>query len=112
MNLRSHQFGQVAVLELDGRFDTVTAPAIASWLARATESAPARVVVDLASVSFVDSTALSTLVRGLHRAARHGGALHLSGVQRPVYMIFELTRLDQAFALFDSVDSAVAAFSN
>jgi len=38
-----------------------------------------RIVVDLAGITFCDSTGLSSLVVGYHRAARAGGYLRLAG---------------------------------
>ena len=108
MELRSHlsDDGQVAVLELSGRFDSYTAPAATEWLDRA----PAQAVVNLAGVEFMDSTALATLVQGMKRRRQQGGDLRLSNLQRSVRMIFELTRLDKAFEIFSEEAEAVRAF--
>jgi anti-sigma B factor antagonist len=110
MELHSRSAGAVAVLQLAGRFDAYSAPAVAEWLEPATAAAPARVVVNLAGVTFVDSTALGTLVQGMKQSRRHGGDVHLCGLQRPVRIIFELTRLDSAPRLFADEDEAIAAF--
>jgi anti-sigma B factor antagonist len=110
MNLRSHVSGTAAVLELSGRFDSYVAPRAAEWLERATTTTPANIVVNLADVNFVDSTALATLVQGLNRARKRNGELFLCGLQKQVYMIFELTRLDKAFHIFVDEDHALQAF--
>jgi anti-sigma B factor antagonist len=111
MELHPRTVGVVAVLQLAGRFDAYSAPAVAEWLESVAADAPAQVVVNLAGVIFVDSTALGTLVQGMKQCRRHGGDLHLCGLQRPVRIIFELTRLDSAFRLFADEDEAIAAFA-
>ena len=76
----------------------------------AIETGP-QIVVNLASAHFVDSTALATLVQGMKHARQKNGDLYLAGLQQPVRIIFELTRLDKAFRIFAEADEAVAAFS-
>src|SRR4029453_11936521 len=112
MNLRSHFLGTTAVLELSGRFDSYVAPRAAEWLEKATTTSPAHIVVNMAAVNFVDSTALATLVQGLNRARKRNGELYLCGLQKQVYMIFELTRLDKAFHIFVDEDHALQAFES
>jgi anti-sigma B factor antagonist len=112
MEVTSHSRGAVAVLELAGRFDAYVAPRVAEGLEQATAAPPARVVVNLAGVAFMDSTALGTLVRGMKRCRQHGGDLHLCGLQQPVRIVFELTRLDTVFKIFGSEEEAVHAFGS
>jgi anti-sigma B factor antagonist len=111
MNMRSHVSGTTAVLELSGRFDSYVAPRAAEWLEKITTGSPAHVVVNMAEVNFVDSTGLATLVQGLNRARKRNGELYLCGLQKQVYMIFELTRLDKAFHIFVDEDHALQAIT-
>lgn len=111
MEAQSSEIGLATVLALSGRFDVHQAPSVTQWLEVATASTPARVVVDLARVAFVDSTALAALVRGMKRARQQGGDVHLAALQSPVKVIFELTRMDRAFRIYDTADDAAAAFA-
>ena len=112
MQLNSHLAGSINILELSGRFDNFTAPAVVEWLSKATGTPPAQVVINLTNVNFIDSTALATLVQGMRRCQERHGKLHLCGLQQQVYMIFELTRLNKAFPIFANESQAVAAFAN
>jgi anti-anti-sigma factor len=100
----------VKILSLSGSFTNTTAAAARQWLDEATAQPPAYVVVDLADVRFLDSTALSTLVYAMKRARAQGGDLRLCRLQQPVRMIFEMTRLDHIFEMFSEQDDAVQAF--
>jgi anti-sigma B factor antagonist len=111
MNMRSHVSGTTAILELSGRFDSYVAPRAAEWLEKITTGSSAHVVVNMAEVNFVDSTGLATLVQGLNRARKRNGELYLCGLQKQVYMIFELTRLDKAFHIFVDENHALQAIS-
>jgi|SRR5579859_242561 len=111
MELTTLSNSRVKVLALAGSFSKTTAAAAHQWLDEATVEPPAYVVVDLAGVRFMDSTALSTLVHAMKRARALGGDVRLSGLQQPVRMIFEMTRLDRIFEIFNHIDDAVQAFS-
>ncbi|HMQ32687.1 MAG TPA: STAS domain-containing protein [Chloroflexaceae bacterium] len=112
MEMKTRVTGDVNVLELAGRFDTNTVPPVAAWLDQVTSSPGARVLVNLTNTTFVDSTALATLVQALKRCQQVKGDLYLCGMRRPVYMIFELTRLDKAFNIFVDEEHAIKALTN
>jgi anti-sigma B factor antagonist len=111
MELQTRTIAEIKILEIKGRFDTLSAPGVQTWLEDATRYRPAQVVVNLAGVDFVDSTALATLVSGMKRSRQVDGDLRLCGLRAPVRMIFELTRLDQAFEIFTLEEEAIAAFT-
>lgn len=111
MEMKTRVVSDVQVLELAGRFDTNTVPPVAAWLEQVTTVPGARVLVNLANTTFVDSTALATLVQALKRGQQLKGDLYLCGMRRPVYMIFELTRLDKAFSIFVDEEHALNAFT-
>ena len=89
-----------AVVELSGRFDAYEAPKVREWVDEQLTRDVSRLVVDLAAVTFIDSTALAVLVQGMKRSRQQGGDLVLCGLQQPVRIIFELTRLDKAFRIY------------
>ena len=111
MDLGSHSTtdGNIAILELTGRFDAYTAPPVVNWLHEAADSPSAQVVASLAGVSFMDSTALATLVQGMKRCRQQRGDLRLCCLQEPVSLIFELTRLDKAFEIYPDLESALVS---
>lgn len=111
MDLNSYENDSVQILELSGRFDAYSSPAAREWIESASELEPANIVVNLTGVQFIDSTALATLVQGMKRCRQLQGDLRLCGLQQPVRMIFELTRLDKAFEIFSGEEEAVQAFA-
>ena len=111
MEMNTRVIDNIYVLDLAGRFDTNTVSPVAAWLERITATPHARVLVNLAQTTFVDSTALATLIQALRRSRDAQGDLALCGMHRPVSMIFELTRLDRAFTIFQDEDQAIQAFT-
>jgi anti-sigma B factor antagonist len=112
MEIKTRVMGDINILDLSGRFDTNTIPPVAAWLEQATSIPQARVLVNLANTTFVDSTALATLVQALRRCQHVQGDLALCSLRRPVYMIFELTRLDKAFNIFVDEDHAIQGLTH
>ncbi len=111
MDLKPRNHGQVRVISPAGRFDAHVSPVVGEWLIAAAQEPPAQVVVDLSGAHFVDSSACAVLVRGLKHCREQGGDLRLCGLQAPVRVIFELTRLDRAFEIFATEAEAVQAFA-
>lgn len=100
----------IPVLQLKGRFDAHEVEAVNAWLVGQTQLGSAKIIVNLEGVNFIDSTALSTLVRGLKLCREQGGDLRLCSLQQPVRVIFELTRLDKAFDIFAAEEDAAKGF--
>jgi anti-sigma B factor antagonist len=87
------------VLQLEGELDAYHAPEVRKRLHGLIDELDdgGVVVVDLAAVSFLDSTILGTLVGGLRRLREGGGELQLVYPRPPADRIFQLTGLDTVF---------------
>jgi anti-anti-sigma factor len=70
-----------------------------------------KIVVDLSSCEFVDSTFLGALVVSLKKLTALDGDLRLVGFQPAVHSMFELTRMYRVFESFKSTDEAIKSFS-
>jgi anti-sigma B factor antagonist len=87
-----------------GELSYTTAPALDEQL-RALPgpgAAGADVVIDLAGVSFCDSSGLAALLSAHRRARRRGGTVTLRGPQGPVRRILRLTGVEVLFAIEDA----------
>jgi anti-sigma B factor antagonist len=97
------------VLPLEGEIDLHVSPRVAASLATMIEEKPARLVVDLTQVTYIDSSGLAVLIEGMQNVEGYGGKFFLAGLQENVRPIFEIARLDQVFIIFPHVDAALAA---
>ncbi len=70
-----------------------------------------KVIIDLSSVEFVDSTFLGVIVNTLKKVAKLGGDLKLVGFQPAVRSMFELTRLFRVFESYNVLQDAIKSFS-
>jgi anti-sigma B factor antagonist len=98
--------GGALVLSLAGELDLYTEPALREALRGAVERAPKRLVVDLAEVTFVDSTVLGALVAA--RSQLGGGdAFALAAPGLEVRRALEVSGLDRHFAVYDRIETAI-----
>jgi anti-sigma B factor antagonist len=97
------------VLPLQGEIDLHVSPNVAASLKMMIEKKPPQLIVDLAGVSYIDSSGLAALIEGMQNVQEYGGKFVLAGLQEPVRPIFEIARLDQVFQIFPDVDGALAA---
>jgi anti-sigma B factor antagonist len=67
-----------------------------------------RIVVDLAGVSFLDSTALGILVRTVREVGGRGGEIRIVLPGGTARRIFEITTLDRVLPVVDSRAQALA----
>lgn len=70
-----------------------------------------KIIVDLNSCEFIDSTFLGSLVVSLKKLTMLKGDLRLVGFQPAVHSMFELTRMYRVFESFKSKEEAINSFS-
>ena len=90
-----------------GELDFYVSPAFRADLVAAVDAAET-VVVDLTDVTFVDSTALGTLV-GAAKRRPEGAWLAVACADPHVVRTFELTAIDRLVPVFPTVAAAFAA---
>lgn len=70
-----------------------------------------RVVLDMSSLKFVDSSGLGALISCLRDTNGRKGDLRLSNMSRSVLALFELMRMHRVFSIHETAEGAVASFS-
>ncbi|HEX5308675.1 MAG TPA: STAS domain-containing protein [Solirubrobacteraceae bacterium] len=98
---------QTKVISVEGELDLSTAPRLKWMLLDALEADDARAVADLSLVGFMDSTALGVLV-GVQRKLSDGSRFAIVCTSEKVLQIFEFSGIDSAFAIFPTLEQALA----
>lgn len=98
--------GDAIVVRLAGDLDLYNTERVRSALAGAIDRSPTRLVVDVAEVEFIDSTALGALVDA-HRKAP--GGLYLACPQEPIRRTLQVSGIDRHLKVHDSVDDALTS---
>jgi anti-sigma B factor antagonist len=99
-----------SVVAVRGEMDLHTSPKVQGAIERASDNnGVVAVVVDLSGVAFMDSTALSALVRSKESLGTKDVALRLAAPSDAVARIFSVTGFHDFFEVFDSREAAIIA---
>ncbi len=74
-------------------------------------TSPARIILDLEQVDFLDSSGLGAVVAAMKFIGK-GRSLELAGLSPKVSKVFRLTRMDSVFVIHPSADIAMETESN
>ena len=98
---------EAIVVVVVGELTLREAPAFHSALLELCEESPKHLVVELSEVSFIDSSGVGTLTDVFRKMNQRGGRLALVGLRKMVRSVFEITRLDQFLAIFETEEEAL-----
>ncbi|MFY9529294.1 MAG: STAS domain-containing protein [Candidatus Acidiferrales bacterium] len=111
LQIATRKSGDVVILDLSGRAVIGQSnEALNTELRKQIAAGAQKVLVNLASVTQMDSSGISTLVRTFVSLERGGGSLRLLGPRGHVRAVLELTRLIQSIPTFDVEAEAIASF--
>jgi anti-sigma B factor antagonist len=97
------------VIALSGEVDLYSCPEFKEELLRVIADGADHVVVDLAATTFIDSTALGVLLRGVERLRETSdGRLSVACTDPHICKVFEVTGLDRIFSVYSSPEEALA----
>jgi anti-anti-sigma factor len=103
---------EATVVHVTGEVDMDTAPSFKRGLLQAIGAGRGGLVIDLSQVSFLDSTALTELVRALERLRAMGGSLAIVASDPRMRSLFDVARLDRDFQVYDSRAEALEALGD
>ena len=89
------------VMHLRGRLDIQTSPDLRVYLLAMLrkQNPPATIAIDLAAVSYMDTSGLATLIEGLKIARRGNVAIRLQGLQGRLLHFFQATGIGSLFGI-------------
>ena len=102
----------IGVVSLSGRLDLMVAHTMKARLQELVSDGWTRLVVDLLSVTSVDSSGLGELTIVYTTAAKRDCPLRLVGVSEHFHKLLDLTKLDAILVPADSVASAKKEIKN
>jgi anti-sigma B factor antagonist len=90
------------ILALSGELDVITAPDLAEQLDALAAQACPRVLLELSSLTFVDSAGVSVLVKAKHEAEANGRRMILRSPTEQVHRVFSVVGLADWLAFDDN----------
>jgi anti-sigma B factor antagonist len=96
----------VVVIQPTGRLNMTASPALRKQVTDIVEGGENRIVVDLSTTEFIDSSGLGALIASQKIARAAGGDLRIAAPTQQICTVLELSNLDQLLQPHDSADSA------
>ncbi len=106
--LSAQSRGDCTVITIRGDLDVVTSPQLDECLTAA-EQTHNRLILDLAEVDFLDTSALAVIVGHWKQAEAVGGILALAGARYRYTKTLWITGLADKLVMYDTVDEGVLA---
>ena len=105
--------GREYVVQPEGELDIATVPTLSKqWLGIVAERAPDCFIIDLAKVTFLDSTGLSAIVSVNNQQAAHGGQVIVINASPRLAKIFQMTGLGAFIGSYRPIEADSSADSN
>jgi len=106
VNLTVTPHDDYAVIKPEGRLTAPAVPPLRKAVDELIAAGTVRLVIDLSSTDFIDSSGLGALIGGLKSARLAEGDLRIAGVTEPVRRVLKLTNLDRVLREHASAESA------
>jgi anti-sigma B factor antagonist len=107
----TRQLGEVTIIDVRGRFTLIEGEAVHDLLVDLFQDGKKRVLLNLRDVSYLDSSGIGQLVRGLFTARKHQAELRAVDLSPRAQEILRLANLHTVFADFPDEQAALRSFS-
>ncbi len=110
MSFSIHKQHDVVIVEIDGQLIVGNRQELKQKVLDEVAAGARKVLVDFARTGYIDSSGLGVLVSLAKRLRDEGGELRLANLNDDLRTLFELTKLDTLFSIFDSRERALDRF--
>lgn len=112
VKLTSRQVGDVTVLDAAGRITLGEgASAFRDRIRELVAKGDKKILLNLAEVSYIDSSGIGEMVSGFTTVTNNGGQLKLVGLTKRVKDLLQITKLYTVFEAFDDEAAAIRSFA-
>ena len=94
------------------KLDTTVAPSLKSELVMLNAHGSKNLIIDLSATRYCDSSGLSVLLVANRLCKNVSGFFFLSGIQKSVEKLIQISQLDTVLNITSNVDEAVVFLSN
>jgi anti-sigma B factor antagonist len=101
------EVGNSHVVDIGGEVDLYRSPMVRKNFAEVFAKNPKRFLVNLSKVTYMDSSGLATLIEAFQISQKKGTFFGLFGVNVTLRGLFEITRLEKVFKIFNDEAEAL-----
>jgi anti-sigma B factor antagonist len=112
MTIKTRELDGIIILDVSGRItmgegSVVLRDRVRDELALGKQ----QIIINLADVSYVDSSGLGELISAFTTAKNRGGTLKLLNLTKRLHELMQITKLYTVFDVYDEEDAAIKSFS-
>jgi anti-sigma B factor antagonist len=111
MNIQERQLNDITVLDLDGTFALGGHADFKHQVETSITSGNRKLLINLAKVSYMDSSGLGEIISGYAQMQRVNGQMKLLNLNKRLNELMVITKLSTVFETFDSESAAVSSFA-
>lgn len=111
MKIRTQNYNDVAVVELQGELDSDSIELFQNAIAGIIAAHKTGIVLDMSNVGFIDSAGLEQLLYVRDYCNENDSQLRLAGLDETLTKILEVTRLEDGFERYAELAEAVKSFA-
>ena len=111
MKIRTQDYNDVTVVELQGEFDGDSAELFQNAITDIIAKRKTGIVLDMSAVGFIDSQGLEQLLWARDYCNESKRELRLAGLDENCVKILEVTRLENEFDRYAELSQAVKSFA-
>ena len=116
MKVSSKKVDGILILSIEGRVvgdaSLELRREINGWLAEIPPTQAPQVILELKSVSMMDSAGLGVLVSSYTSVQKKGGRLVLAGLGRGLQNLIAITKLARVFDVYENEEEAIESFKS
>ncbi len=110
MRINKTKQKDIIICNVNGDIDINSSPDIRKTFDDLTKIQEKKIIINLKEVSYIDSSGLATLVEVLKKTKNYGGRLRLSNLADKVKGLFEITKLEKIFDIYETSEDAITNF--
>lgn len=107
----TRQLGDVTIVDVRGRFTMIEGEAVHELLMDLFEDGRRRVLLNFRDVTYLDSSGIGQLVRGLYSARKNNAELHAVDLNARAREVLHMTNLHTVFTDFPDEQAALRGFT-
>lgn len=112
MTIQPREVDGVTILDASGRITMGEGSVVLrNRVRQELDSGEQQIIINLADVSYVDSSGLGELISAFTTAKNRGVTLKLLNLTKRIHELMQITKLYTVFDVYDSEDAAVKSFS-
>ena len=112
MEIAEKIIGDICIISISGRIDTVTSKDVEAKLDGAIGERKKKMIINLAKMDYISSVGLRVLLAALKKQRQNQGSLQLASLQPLVQNIFRITGLDEVFQIFPTEEAAFQSLTS